>query len=136
MFYKTELPIWNYDGSSTYQADGKNSDVYLHPVAIYKDPFRRGNNILVLCETYKFDGTPTGTNKRQSCADVVNKCIQEEPWFGIEQVICKTLAIRNVEFNLLFRPLLECQQKINRIFVKRNPFEQRLSFFSTGIHFA
>ncbi len=83
----SELPIWNYDGSSTYQADGKNSDVYLHPVAIYKDPFRRGNNILVLCETYKFDGTPTFTNKRQTCAEVCNKCIKEEPWFGIEQVI-------------------------------------------------
>jgi len=80
-----ELPVWNYDGSSTYQADGKNSDVYLHPVAIYKDPFRRGNHILVLCETYRFDGTPTATNKRQSCLEVVNKCIKEEPWFGIEQ---------------------------------------------------
>lgn len=44
----TELPIWNYDGSSTYQALGENSDVYLYPCAIYKDPFRRGNHILVL----------------------------------------------------------------------------------------
>jgi len=80
-----QLPVWNYDGSSTYQADGKNSDVYLHPVAIYKDPFRRGNHILVLCETYRFDGTPTASNKRQACLEVVNKCIKEEPWFGIEQ---------------------------------------------------
>lgn len=44
----TELPVWNYDGSSTYQALGENSDVYLYPCAIYKDPFRRGNHILVL----------------------------------------------------------------------------------------
>lgn len=43
-----DLPIWNYDGSSTYQALGENSDVYLHPVAIYKDPFRGGNHILVM----------------------------------------------------------------------------------------
>jgi len=43
-----ELPVWNYDGSSTYQALGENSDVYLYPVAIYKDPFRGGNHILVL----------------------------------------------------------------------------------------
>lgn len=81
-----ELPIWNYDGSSTYQAEGKNSDIYLHPVTIYRDPFRRGNNILVLCETYKFDGTPTESNKRKTCLEVVNKCLNEEPWFGIEQV--------------------------------------------------
>lgn len=80
-----DLPIWNYDGSSTYQALGENSDIYLHPVAIYRDPFRRGNNILVMCETYKYDGTPLATNHRKACADVSNKCSDEEPWFGIEQ---------------------------------------------------
>lgn len=82
----SDLPIWNYDGSSTYQAEGQNSDTYLHPVTIYKDPFRRGNNILVLCETYRFDGTPTATNKRKACLDVLNQCASEDPWFGIEQV--------------------------------------------------
>lgn len=79
------MPIWNYDGSSTFQAEGSNSDVYLSPVAIYKDPFRRGENILVLCETYRFDGTPTDSNKRKHCLETVNKCKDEEPWFGIEQ---------------------------------------------------
>ena len=86
IFFLLDLPIWNYDGSSTYQADGSNSDVYLHPVAIYKDPFRRGNNILVLCETYTYDGKPTESNKRKNCLDVCSRCIDDEPWFGIEQV--------------------------------------------------
>ena len=36
----TELPVWNFDGSCCYLAEGSNSDVYLHPVALYKDPFR------------------------------------------------------------------------------------------------
>lgn len=40
------LPIWNFDGSSTGQAPGDNSDVYLRPCAVYPDPFRKGNNIL------------------------------------------------------------------------------------------
>lgn len=80
-----DLPIWNYDGSSTNQATGTNSDTYLHPVAIYKDPFRRGNHILVMCETYKFDGTPTETNHRSTCWEVVKQCTDQEPWFGIEQ---------------------------------------------------
>lgn len=55
-----ELPVWNYDGSSTGQADGTNSEVFLYPVAIYKDPFRQGNNRLVLCDTYKYNKKPSG----------------------------------------------------------------------------
>ena len=55
-----ELPIWNYDGSSTYQAEGSNSDVYLYPCALYADPFLQGNNKLVLCDTYKYNKKPTG----------------------------------------------------------------------------
>ena len=30
------LRVWNYDGSSTEQADGNNSEVYLYPKAIFK----------------------------------------------------------------------------------------------------
>ncbi|XP_055841196.1 glutamine synthetase 2 cytoplasmic-like [Episyrphus balteatus] len=80
-----DLPIWNFDGSSTGQANGTNSDTYLHPVAIFKDPFTRGNNILVMCDTYKYDGTPTETNHRKTCLEAMNKCTAQEPWFGIEQ---------------------------------------------------
>lgn len=40
---------------------------------------------MVLCETYRFDGTPTASNKRQVCEQVTGRCKQEEPWFGIEQ---------------------------------------------------
>ena len=35
-----ELPVWSFDGSCSYLAEGNNSDVYLHPVALYRDPFR------------------------------------------------------------------------------------------------
>ena len=66
-----DLPIWNFDGSSTYQAEGCNSDVYLHPVALFRDPFRRGKNKLVLCETYQYNHKPTRTNTRKSCLDVM-----------------------------------------------------------------
>ena len=36
----THLKVWNYDGSSTGQADGHNSEVLLKPRAIFNDPFR------------------------------------------------------------------------------------------------
>ena len=41
-----ELPIWNFDGSSTGQSEGHDSDVYIKPVATYKDPFTKSGNIL------------------------------------------------------------------------------------------
>jgi len=80
-----DLPIWNYDGSSTAQAEGSNSDVYLHPVAVYRDPFRAGNNKLVLCETYKYNKNPTETNHRKLCNELMERCKDQKPWFGIEQ---------------------------------------------------
>jgi len=82
-----DLPIWNYDGSSTNQAPGKDSEVYLKPVAYYPDPFRRGKHILVLCETCLPDGnlTPIPTNTRREAEGLFNQKLDEIPWFGIEQ---------------------------------------------------
>lgn len=68
--FASELPWWNFDGSSTGQAEGSNSDVYIQPCAIFKDPFLLDNNILVLCDTYKYNKTPTDTNHRYSCLKV------------------------------------------------------------------
>jgi len=80
-----DLPIWNFDGSSTYQAEGSNSDIYLYPVALYPDPFRVGKNKLVLCETYKYNKKPTESNKRHTCKAAMDSVKEQKPWFGIEQ---------------------------------------------------
>lgn len=42
------LPMWNYDGSSTGQAKTENSEVILKPVSYYPDPFRGGENLIVM----------------------------------------------------------------------------------------
>lgn len=80
-----DLPEWNFDGSSTDQAPGSDSDVYLRPVAIYKDPFRLGENIIVLCECWNNDGTPNRANYRHECAKLMEAHAAEHIWFGIEQ---------------------------------------------------
>ncbi|RVW89524.1 Glutamine synthetase root isozyme 3 [Vitis vinifera] len=64
----TQLPKWNYDGSSTGQAPGENSEVILYPQAIFKDPFRGGDNIMVMCDAYTPEGEPIPTNKRFNAA--------------------------------------------------------------------
>ena len=43
-----DLPEWGFDGSSTMQAQGNDSDCALIPVCFTPDPIRRGDNILVM----------------------------------------------------------------------------------------
>jgi glutamine synthetase len=57
-----DLSWWTFDGSSTNQAEDKNSDVYLKPVALFNDPFSLCKNKLVFCETNKFNEEPLGIN--------------------------------------------------------------------------
>lgn len=79
---------WNYDGSSTWQADSNgDTEIILKPCAIFKDPFRvieHTECYLVLCETFKPTGEPTETNHRYHAAKFFENT-EEEPWFGLEQ---------------------------------------------------
>jgi len=79
------LPSWNYDGSSTDQAPGDDSEVIIQPRAVYKDPFRLGDNILVMCDTYTPAGEALPTNKRAPAAATFEEHKDEVPWFGLEQ---------------------------------------------------
>jgi glutamine synthetase len=72
------LPIWNFDGSSTNQAEGNYSDCLLKPVKLIRDPQRK-NGYLVLCEVLNPDMTPHSSNTRSSIKDNSNM------WVGFEQ---------------------------------------------------
>ncbi|XP_072991380.1 glutamine synthetase nodule isozyme-like [Typha latifolia] len=96
----SKLPKWNYDGSSTGQAPGEDSEVILYPQAIFKDPFRRGNNILVMCDCYTPAGEPIPTNKRHNAAKIFSHpdVTAEETWYGLEQEY--TLLQKDVKWPL------------------------------------
>jgi glutamine synthetase len=74
-----QLPMWGFDGSSTRQAEGHNSDCMLKPVAVYPDTTRK-NGVLVMCEVMMPDGkTPHPSNSRATILD------DPDAWFGFEQ---------------------------------------------------
>lgn len=90
-----EYPDWGYDGSSTKQAKGKNSDLVLRPVRVVRDPVRGTgtySSALVLCEVFLSDGvTPHPTNTRAQLREILKtKAGQTESFWGFEQEYCMT----------------------------------------------
>jgi len=83
-----DLPVWTYSGADA-------SDIHLVARRIYRDPFRRGDNILVLADTYEEPalgggqalGPPTKYNTRAACEQMMARArtAGDDPWFGIEQ---------------------------------------------------
>ncbi len=73
-----QLPMWGFDGSSTRQADGGDSDCMLKPVAAFPDPARE-SSVLVMCEVLLPDDSPHASNSRATIPD------DPDTWFGFEQ---------------------------------------------------
>ena len=80
-----DLPLWGFDGSSTNQAVGNDSDCMLKPVYKVPDPIRGDSDILVMCEVMNPDGTPHRSNSRAPLVTIAEKYKEQEAWFGIEQ---------------------------------------------------
>ena len=76
-----DAPMWSFDGSSTEQADGSDSDCLLKPVAVFPDPDRM-NAFLVMTEVLNADGTPHESNGRATIDEADD---DEDFWFGFEQ---------------------------------------------------
>ena len=77
-----KLPVWNFDGSSTNQANIGNSDMILKPVRVYtKYGFPLENStVYVLCEVMDSEGMPHESNMRAKLNED-----EEGLWFGFEQ---------------------------------------------------
>ncbi len=81
-----DFPEWSFDGSSTNQADGHDSDLLLNPVYFVKDPIRGEGNYLVMAEVLNPDGTPHESNSRAQLREVMEAgAAKQEPWGGFEQ---------------------------------------------------
>lgn len=80
-----DIPLWGFDGSSTQQAEGHESDCLLRPVYFIPDPIRGGDHIIVMNEVFNSDGSVHESNTRAHLREVVEQYQEHEPLFGIEQ---------------------------------------------------
>ena len=95
----SQVPEWNYDGSSTWQADSNgDTEIILKPCAFYKDPLRKIENCyIILCDTYDSNGNPTETNHRFKAEKIFEEGVDCEPWFGLEQEYFMLGPVSNIE---------------------------------------
>jgi len=101
------LPVWNFDGSSTKQAPGNNSECHLVPVRAYKES---DGQYLVMCEVFQtviinkdgtfYDGVPHTSNQRAQLRGYTALADRNEFWWGFEQ----EYFIRDSPGNLLGWP--------------------------------
>tara|TARA_Y100001963_G_scaffold103782_1_gene142922 strand:- start:9067 stop:10128 length:1062 start_codon:yes stop_codon:yes gene_type:complete len=82
-----DIPCWGFDGSSTEQAIGSDSDCVLRPVRLYNNPIEEyhSESYIVLCEVDNVDGTPHESNFRRKLQNILQETEQYDMLFGIEQ---------------------------------------------------
>jgi glutamine synthetase len=86
--FPTHIPVyprWTYDGSSTGQASGHDSEITMIPRAVFDCPFRGGLHKFIICDTYDSEGNPTESNTRHSASQIFANGREQHPWFGLEQ---------------------------------------------------
>ena len=83
---------WNYDGTSTKQAEIEYSEILLKPVAIYSHPLLKQSYsidcMIVLCESIvEYNGESAMGSNYQIAKHIFNheKVKESEIWFGLEQ---------------------------------------------------
>ena len=80
-----DFPDWGFDGSSTQQAVGNDSDCILKPVNFICDPLSE-DGFIVLCEVCNRDGSSHETNTRAMLKNILdNGGDEQELYLGYEK---------------------------------------------------
>eukprot|EP01059_Diplonema_ambulator_P021660 TRINITY_DN35_c0_g1_i2.p1 TRINITY_DN35_c0_g1~~TRINITY_DN35_c0_g1_i2.p1 ORF type:complete len:388 (+),score=149.22 TRINITY_DN35_c0_g1_i2:58-1164(+) len=79
-----DMPVWNFDGSSTGQHRGVNTEIVIKPVAMFPHPFLE-NAKAVLAECFYPDGDAEKSNTRKIAEAIFDAHKEDEPMFGLEQ---------------------------------------------------
>ncbi|XP_053710845.1 glutamine synthetase-like [Synchiropus splendidus] len=77
----SDIPEWE----TTSVENDSIQEVYLVPARMFRDPFLRDPNKMVLCEVFNRNRQPAVSNQRSKCSVVMKHVMGFEPWFGMEQ---------------------------------------------------
>jgi len=81
-----EAPIWGFDGSSTEQAKGSDSDCVLKPVRVYPNPLENSDYASIVLCVWNVDDTPHETNTRRLLEETITDIEDDiDEWVGFEQ---------------------------------------------------
>lgn len=80
LLHPANIPVWNYDGSSTHERDTASSEVQLTAVFVCRDPLRGTPHMIALCDT-------SANRTRAHAASLFSRSNvqRDKPWFGLEQ---------------------------------------------------
>lgn len=78
----------------------------LYPQSIYADPFRGGDNIMVLCDCYKPNGEPIDNNTRKACAEIMEKVSSRVRWGRANEFRVSRYVVLVIRFTLLQKEML------------------------------
>ncbi|EFJ48553.1 hypothetical protein VOLCADRAFT_104729 [Volvox carteri f. nagariensis] len=79
-----EAPVMVVESNPGNELAEPNHELFLKPRKIFRDPFRGGDHILVLCDTF-YACQPSESNSRVACENVLKVAEQEKPVFAAEQ---------------------------------------------------
>jgi len=94
------IPRWNFDGSSTQQAQGKHSDCILQPVRVFRSPFE-SSDLIVLCEVVDSRGSAHPSNARRAAAEVLAGCADQQPYETTDGEISRGSRLDRVKAELV-----------------------------------